>query len=151
MTLNSTSPFVAPLIDPAFMQEPADVAILREAVKAAHRFVSAPTWQSLIVAPFAAAVPTITDADIEVYIMNQVNTFRHPMGTARMARASESVGVVGPELLVKNVEGLRIVDASVFVSYVTRGVSPPELTCGIRTLAASHLWCPSASTSVRGC
>ena len=148
MTLNSTSPFAAPLIDPAFMKERSDVAILREAVKAAHRFVSAPVWQSLIVAPFASAVPTTTDAEIERYITNEANTFRHPMGTARIARASENTGVVGPDLLVKHVQGLRIVDASVFVSsFIALVQSRPELTLCI----ASYFWCSSASTSVRDC
>ncbi|KAI0684746.1 aryl-alcohol oxidase-like protein [Cerioporus squamosus] len=112
--LASASAFEAPIIDPAFMHTPSDLAILTEAVKAAHRFTSAPVWTDFIIRPFTGAVNTTTDADIHAYIRSMVTTFRHPMGTARMSSAHDSSGVVGPDLLVRNVSGLRIVDASIF-------------------------------------
>lgn len=118
--LASPSAFDAPLIDPAFMQTPSDLAILTEAVKAAHRFASAPMWRDFIIGPFAGAVNTTTDADIHAYIRSMATTFRHPMGTARMGSAHDSTGVVGPDLRVRNVIGLRIVDASIFVRYAHR-------------------------------
>jgi choline dehydrogenase-like flavoprotein len=114
--LATASPFDAPLIDPGFLQTESDWLVLTEAVKAAHRFVSAPVWNSYIIAPFSQSANTTSDAAIRDYIQQQASTFRHPVGTARMAKLSDSDGVVGPDLLVKNVSGLRIVDASVFVS-----------------------------------
>ena len=116
MKLATSSPFDAPLIDPGFLRTESDVAILTEAVKAAHRFAAAPAWSDYIIAPFIDAVNTTTDADIRDYILNMATTFRHPMGTATVSKAGAKTGVVGPDLLVKGVEGLRIVDASVFVS-----------------------------------
>ncbi|PIL27052.1 hypothetical protein GSI_10191 [Ganoderma sinense ZZ0214-1] len=105
--------FDAPLIDPAFLQTRADLTTLTEAVKAAHRFAAAPAWRDIIIAPFAAAANTTADAGIEAYIAEQVATFRHPMGTARIATA-EGPGVVDSSLLVEGAVGLRVVDASVF-------------------------------------
>ncbi|KAI0674672.1 aryl-alcohol oxidase-like protein [Trametes maxima] len=111
--LASSSTFDAPLIDPAFMRTESDLAILTEAVKAAHHFVAAPAWKDFIIAPFSEAAKTTTDTDIHAYIRKMVATFRHPMGTAAMSSTQDSKGVVNPDLRVKNVKGLRIVDASV--------------------------------------
>ncbi|KAM5541851.1 hypothetical protein V8D89_004580 [Ganoderma adspersum] len=112
--LASASAFDAPLIDPAFMQTRSDLATLTEAVKVAHRFAAAPAWKDFVITPFVDAVNTTTDADIHAYIADQVATFRHPMGTARMSTSELGSGVVDSKLLVENVVGLRIVDASVF-------------------------------------
>lgn len=100
------------------MQTESDLAILTEAVKAAHRFVGAPAWKDFIIAPFADAAQTTTDDDIRAYIRNMIATFRHPMGTATMSAAHDAAGVVNPDLRVKKVSGLRIVDASVFVRII---------------------------------
>ncbi|TBU28262.1 aryl-alcohol oxidase-like protein [Dichomitus squalens] len=112
--LATTSVFDAPLIDPAFMQTPSDLATLTEAVKAAHRFAAASAWKGFIVTPFVDAVNTTTDVDIHAYITNLATTFRHPMGTARMSTSEFGSGVVNSKLLVNGASGLRIVDASIF-------------------------------------
>ncbi|KAI9061587.1 GMC oxidoreductase [Trametes sanguinea] len=112
--LASGSAFDAPLIDPAFMQTESDLAILTEAVKAAHRFAAAPAWKDFIIAPFKEAAQTTTDDEIHAYIRSMISTFRHPMGTAMMSGPLDSKGVVNPDLRVKKVNGLRVVDASVF-------------------------------------
>ena len=39
----------------------------------------------------------------------------HPVGTASMTARDAKWGVVDPDLKVKGVEGVRVVDASVFV------------------------------------
>jgi hypothetical protein len=42
----------------------------------------------------------------------------HPVSTAKMSPKGASYGVVDPDLKVKGMKGLRIVDASVFVSII---------------------------------
>ena len=64
--------------------------------------------------PFGGLSAT-TDADIDNYIRGISSTVFHPVGTAAMSCSSKS-GVVDENLLVKGADGLRIVDASVFVS-----------------------------------
>ncbi|KAI0765174.1 aryl-alcohol oxidase-like protein [Fomes fomentarius] len=112
--ISSSSAFNPPLIDPGFMQTLSDLEILTEAVKAAHRFVAAPSWSNFVIAPFAEGAELKTDADIHEYIRNLATTFRHPIGTARMSAEDDKFGVVNPDLRVKNTRGLRVVDASIF-------------------------------------
>ena len=116
MSLSSASAFDAPLIDPGFLKTESDLLILTEAVKAAHRFTSSPAWDDYIIESFGDSANTTSDEAIATYIRQQAETFRHPIGTARIAGLNDSGGVISSDLLVKGVHGLRIVDASIFVS-----------------------------------
>ncbi len=57
-----------------------------------------------------------TDEEIKAAIRNNAISIWHPSCTARMSAYNATDGVVNPDLTVKGVSGLRIVDASVFVS-----------------------------------
>ena len=51
------------------------------------------------------------DADLEADVRRRVELLYHPVGTCRMG--GRRPAVVDPELRVRGVEGLRVVDASV--------------------------------------
>jgi 4-pyridoxate dehydrogenase len=51
-----------------------------------------------------------SDAALEAHIRKTCTTVHHPLGTCRMG--SDEASVVDPELRVRGVEGLRVVDAS---------------------------------------
>ncbi|GJF00198.1 aryl-alcohol oxidase-like protein [Phanerochaete sordida] len=114
VTLNNTDPFTFPVIDPNFLGTPFDRFAVVEVVKAARRFVSAPTWDGFIGDRFGVIGDADTDEEILDACRKEVVTIWHPTSTARMAARDVPWGVVDPDLLVKGVSGLRIVDASVF-------------------------------------
>jgi len=114
--LNSTDPFDKPLIDPQFLTTEFDVVAMRECVRAIKRFIAAPAWADYVLSPFGPLSAT-SDSDIDKYVRELVGTAFHPVGTAAMSSHSKP-GVVDPDLLVKGADGLRIVDASVFVSFI---------------------------------
>lgn len=113
VSINSSNPFAPPLIQPNLLDTEFDVAALREGVRAAHRFAAAPVWADYILAPVNNAT---TDAEIEAFLRSSVGTLFHPVGTAAMTPKNAGFGVVDPDLTVKGVAALRIVDASVLVS-----------------------------------
>ncbi|KAF8875348.1 alcohol oxidase [Gymnopilus junonius] len=110
VTINSSNPFAPPLIQPNLLASAFDIAALREGVKAAHRFAAAPAWKNYIIAPLSNAT---TDDEIEAFLRTAAGTIFHPIGTAAMTPKNAGFGVVDPDLTVKAVAGLRIVDASV--------------------------------------
>ena len=116
VTLRSANPFDLPLIDPAYFTDPFDVYAMTQAIKAASKFVAAPAWADYIVAPFGSTANLTTDAEIESYIRNNGDTVQHPVGTAYASSVGSKNGVVDSQLRVKGALGLRVVDASVFVS-----------------------------------
>lgn len=92
---------------------------MREAVKAAKRFVSAPAFQNYIVEPLGSLATADTDEEIEEYVRSNSGTTAHPVGTASMSPKGAQWGVVDPDLKMKGgIKGVRIVDASVFVSFI---------------------------------
>jgi choline dehydrogenase len=92
-----------------------------EAVKAILRFLGAPAFSTHVSGPFGPSFQNATnDASIESYVRGLTTTIFHPVGTASMSPQTAKTGVVNPDLTVKGTVGLRIVDASVFVSL------PPE-------------------------
>jgi choline dehydrogenase-like flavoprotein len=112
--LTSADPFAHPLIDPNYLTTPFDIFTMREAVKAVKRFASADAWKDYIVSAVGGVVGT-EDADIDAYVRDQAVSVLHATGTASISPKGASWGVVEPDLKVKGVDGVRIVDASILV------------------------------------
>ena len=112
--LASSNPFAAPIIDPALLKTQLDKVIMREAIKSAKTFVSAPAFQGYIQSQALAFANVNTDAQIDAYVAANAGTIFHPTGTAAMSANGTSSGVTNPDLTVKKTAGLRVVDASVF-------------------------------------
>ncbi|KAI9435479.1 aryl-alcohol-oxidase from pleurotus Eryingii [Lactarius indigo] len=113
ITLASANPFDPPNIDPALLNSDFDIFTMREAVKAALRFVTAPAWSDYVIGPFGALGEAQTDEEIEAYARSHSAIGFHPSSTASMSRKDSAHGVVNPDLSVKNTVGLRVVDGSV--------------------------------------
>ncbi|TFK33728.1 aryl-alcohol-oxidase from pleurotus Eryingii [Crucibulum laeve] len=113
VTLATSNPFDSPLIDPGYLTSEFDLFTMKSAVRSAQRFLSAPIWNGYIIAPVNGLENTTTDAGLEAYIRANTVTIFHPVGTAAMSPRGSSHGVVDPDLLVKGVVGLRVVDLSV--------------------------------------
>ena len=84
------------------------------------RLVGVRAWDGFIVGPTPALGNTSTDAELEAYVRAGASSVFHPTGTAAMSPKCAHWGVVDPDLKVKGVEGLRIVDGSVLVSITIR-------------------------------
>ncbi|KAJ7881410.1 aryl-alcohol-oxidase from pleurotus Eryingii [Mycena leptocephala] len=113
ITVNSTNPFDAPLINPNLLGSELDISIMREAIRSAQRFVGAPTLADYILAPISVN-DTASDTELDAFIRDHATTLDHPVGTAAMSAVDADYGVVDPDLRVKGLHGLRVVDASVF-------------------------------------
>ena len=58
--------------------------------------------------------PDVTSrADIDAYIRRTAWTVHHPLGTCKMGAGNDETAVVDPQLRVRGVDGLRVVDGSV--------------------------------------
>lgn len=55
-----------------------------------------------------------SDEQLDVYIRDHVESAYHPCGTAKMGAVDDPLAVVDPECRVIGVEGLRVIDTSIF-------------------------------------
>ncbi|KAF8912301.1 alcohol oxidase [Mucidula mucida] len=111
VSINSSDPFAIPLVSPNLLNEEIDLLIVREAIKSARRFMAAPAWDGYVLGSLNNNATT--DEEIDEFVRNNAVSFFHPVSTSSMSPKGAQYGVVDPDLLVKGVEGLRIVDASV--------------------------------------
>lgn len=113
--LSSSDPLAAPLIDPGFYTNPYDRLAMLNAVRFAQKFLTAPAWQGYVgdhVHPYTPQ--TINDDNVVLEALKeQTNTVWHPVGTLAMSKRGDKWGVVNPDLRVKGLKGLRVVDASI--------------------------------------
>ncbi|KAJ7216555.1 aryl-alcohol oxidase precursor [Mycena pura] len=112
--LASSDPFDPPLIDVASLTTDFDIFGLREAVKMTRRFLNATAWQGYILEPLGSPSFGAADDEIDAYVRANAAPNGHIVGTASMSPKGANFGVVDPDLTVKGVKGLRIIDASVF-------------------------------------
>ncbi|MGA8612747.1 MAG: choline dehydrogenase [Xanthobacteraceae bacterium] len=105
-----------------FLSVEEDLKVLRAGMRMAREVGRQTPLASFV---GAEVTPLNSDAEIDAFIRSTGITVHHPAGTCRMGADSESV--VDPELRVRGVEGLRVVDASVFPDLVGGNINAPVI------------------------
>jgi choline dehydrogenase-like flavoprotein len=139
--LAGPNPRLPPLIDPNFLDDDRDMAVMKAGVRLTHRIAAAPA-----LAKHGGrdrhGTPLDDDAALEHLIRERSDTVYHPVGSARMGADPDSV--CDPRLRVRGVEGLYIADASVMprlVSGNTKAGSIPSarnVSCQRSQVGASN-------------
>ncbi len=112
--LSSRKPTAAPLIDPAFLTDERDVTGMLDAMRLARQLgqtAALGKWRKKELLPGPAI---FSDAEMRAYLRRSLGTYWHPAGTCAMGSSPDAV--VGLDLKVRGVDGLRVADASVMPS-----------------------------------
>ncbi len=127
--LGSRNAADAPVIDPNFLDDDRDIAVLRQGVRLSHRIVEAPA-----LAGYAPKdrypVDLGDDAELDRLIRDRADTVYHPVGTCRMGGDEDSV--VDPRLKVRGIDGLWVADASIMPRLVGGNTNAPSIMIGER-------------------
>jgi choline dehydrogenase-like flavoprotein len=121
--LNDADPASPPRIDPAYLSDPRDLAVLKAGARVLEQILDAPPlapWRGARLYPHDGS-----DAALEADIRARADTIYHPVGTCRMGR--DPLAVVDPALRLHGVEGLRVVDASVMPEIVSGNTNAPTI------------------------
>ena len=113
VSLASSDPFAHPVIDLGYLTHPFDLEAIREGARLLQRFFSGPAWTGYVLAPIT---PDPETPAFDEFVRGRINTVFHPVGTTAMSKRGTKAGVLDPDLKVKGVEGLRVVDAGSIVS-----------------------------------
>ena len=125
VTLASADPFAAPLIDPNFLAHPHDLQRLVRGVRLMRGIINQPALASLGGREDARSADATTDAQIEHFIRTHADTVYHPVGTCRMGPGA--MDVVGADLRVHGLDGIRVVDASMMPRIVGGNTNAPVI------------------------
>ncbi len=127
--LGSDDAAAAPVIDPNFLDDDRDIAVLREGVRLSHRIVDTPPLQAY--GPTDRHPVDLNDnAALDGLIRERADTVYHPVGTCRMGGDADAV--VDPTLKVNGLDGLWIADASVMPKIVSGNTNAPSIMIGER-------------------
>jgi 4-pyridoxate dehydrogenase len=135
--LSSSDPSAAPLIHQNFLSSPRDWQSLRAGFRVARNLAAQSSMVPFVGAEFFPGPKCESDDEIDEHIRKTSITVHHPAGTCRMG--VDAASVVDPQLRVRGINGLRVVDASVM----------PDLVCG-NINAAVIMIAEKASDLIRG-
>jgi len=114
--LAGADPFSKPVIRANYLSTEHDRNMLVHGVRVCQEIVQIPTYQKDAFVQWEMperAISDMSDDEVLAYVRKESETIYHPMCTARMSKDQED-GVVDNRLKVHGVEGLRVVDASIF-------------------------------------
>jgi choline dehydrogenase-like flavoprotein len=127
--LANADPQAAPAIDPNFLADERDMAVLRAGVRLSHRIVSAPALAEY--APRDRYPIDIDDDDaLDDLIRSRADTVYHPVGTCRMG--ADDASVVDTALKARGIDGLWVADASIMPRLVSGNTNAPSIMIGER-------------------
>jgi 4-pyridoxate dehydrogenase len=135
--LRSADPRDAPCITQNFLAEPADLAVLRAAVRRARDIVAQPPLDAFRGSELSPGPERQSDADLDRWIRQTITTASHPCCSCAMGSGAEAV--LDATLRVRGIEALRVVDASAM----------PEVPSG-NINAAVLMLAEKASDLIRG-
>ena len=137
VTLRSADPEEAPRILFNYMSTDQDWSDFRKAIRLTREIFAqdafAP-YTSHEIQPGAAAQ---SDADLDDFIREHVESAYHPCGTCKMGAASDPMAVVDPDCRVIGVDGLRVADSSIFPQITNGNLNSPSIMTGEK--AADHI------------
>lgn len=129
LRLASADPTAAPLIDPQYLADPADLELLGEGSEMVREIMGGAAFGGAVkdeIHPGASLKgQALRDA-----ILNRATSVYHGVGTCRMG--VDELAVVTPDLKVRGVEGLRVCDASIMPSITGGNTNAPAIMIGER-------------------
>jgi choline dehydrogenase len=118
----SADPAEAPAIDAGYLTHPDDLPRLLTGVRTAQGLFDTRALGPHVTEPM---LPAAGETDLAEFVRDNAQTLYHPCGTCRMGADADAV--VDPELRVRGVQGLRVVDASVMPEIIRGHTHAPTI------------------------
>lgn len=126
-----------PLVNLGYLTHPFDILAFKEGIRIAKRWFEGPAYEGYITGFLGPDPDVLPEDEFENALKERVSMWWHPVGTVSMSPKGAKYGVLDPDLRVKGVKGLRVVDASAIVSILS--------FCLLPVVVGSELtvWLPS--------
>ncbi len=126
----SADPLVYPKIDPKYLDDPHDANVLLAGIKAVRSLTKFPALANLIVRETRPGPETTTDEQILDYIRETTQTTWHIVGSCKAG--IDDMAVVDPDLRVRGIGHLRVIDSSIFPTIPSSNTNAPTIALGER-------------------
>lgn len=123
--IKSADPAVQPRIDPNYLADERDLKVLLAGVRAVRRLVSMPALKELVARETRPGPEVRSEREITDYIRATTQTTWHVVGTCRIG--NDDMAVVDSDLRVRGLQGLRVIDSSVFPTVPSSNTNAPTI------------------------
>ena len=137
--LRSADPMAAPLVQPNYLTDARDQAVLLAALKLARQLMASRAMSAYFEQETLPGPQVASDDELLDFARQRGSTAYHLVGTCKMGPDNDPMAVVDAALKVRGVQGLRVVDASVM----------PQVPSA-NTLAAALMVAEKAADVIRG-
>jgi len=128
LRLASPDPDATPDIVHNYLQAEYDQRLSLRAMRMARELVAAPSLAAIVDAETWPGAGCGSDDELLDYARRFGNTGYHPVGTCRMGL--DDGAVLDPQLRVRGIDGLRVVDASVMPCLISGNTNAPVIMIG---------------------
>ena len=128
--LHSADPAAAPMIKPNYLSTDEDRRVAVQSIRVARNIVKQPAlapYHPLEYLPGEAVAPNDDDAALVKAAGDIGTTIFHPVGTAKMGRATDPSAVVDERLRAIGLDRLRVVDASIMPTITSGNTNSPTI------------------------
>lgn len=123
--LRSADPLTLPAIDPNFLAHSDDLQRTVRGVQIMRSILAQPALARHSAQELPASAAAQNPAQIAQWIRQTADTIYHPVGTCRMGPSD--MDVVDSQLRVHGLQGLRVVDASIFPRIISGNTNAPTI------------------------
>jgi choline dehydrogenase len=125
LMLRSALPADAPRLHARYLSDARDMDVLLEGIRVSREIVRSAPFTPYRGTEMFPGEAINTRRDLEEVARRKAETIYHPAGTCRMG--TDSTSVVDPDLRVRQVTGLRVIDASVMPRLVGGNTNAPTI------------------------
>jgi choline dehydrogenase len=127
LALRSADPGDHPAIHANYLAEGEDLRVLIHGVRLARQLAHTEAFRPYLDREVLPGPAAESDEAITHFIRETLATIYHPVGTCKMGPDSDPEAVVDPQLRVRGVQGLRVVDASIMPELVGGNTNAPAI------------------------
>ena len=125
--ITSADPVADPSILFNYLQHEDDVAAWRDCIRLTREIIAQPAMDAYRGDELQPGTDVSSDEAIDTWVRENIESAYHPCGTARMGQADDAGAVVDTQCRVLGLEGLRVVDASVFPTIPYGNINAPTI------------------------
>jgi choline dehydrogenase len=125
--ITSADPMAKPEIHANYLASEADRICIRDGFKIIRNLFSQPAFKPWLGPPISPTDDVQSDDEIDAWIRANSNTVFHPVGSCKMGPETDGMAVVGADLKVHGLKGLRVADASIMPSIMSGNTQAPTV------------------------
>ncbi|MDV6317035.1 choline dehydrogenase [Idiomarina sp. HP20-50] len=125
--VKSSDPFTPPKIQFNYLQHQDDVEAFRACVRLSREIIAQPAMDEYRGAEIQPGKDIVNDEQIDEFVRDAVESAYHPCGTCRMGAADDDMAVINSEMRVRGLQGLRVIDSSVFPTIPNGNLNAPTI------------------------